>query len=1089
MESKFQSILDGILEAIWLGTIITIPLFFNVYSSRIFEPDKIALLRIFSTISMAVLLVKLIAGGFKPIQVRGSRRKFLSSSLRTPLAVPIIGITVVYIFSTIFSVAPTASFWGSYQRSQGLYTTISYLILFLSLVTIVGSRNQVERIVTVVVMTSLPIALYGIIQKYGLDPVPWEGDVTARIASTLGNSIFVSAFLIMVFPVTLIRIIENFRALISAEKDVFIYIIRASIYLTVACTQVIAIVLSGSRGPMLGLIASLLFIGVLLLIRINKKWIILTFLALGIFFGGFLVLLNIENGPLQAMRESSLVGRFGKLLDPGSNSALVRKYIWEGAVDLITPHEPIGYPDGTEDKFNFLRPIIGYGPETMFVAFNRFYIPELGQVEKRNASPDRAHNESWDALSTTGILGLVAYFLLYSLIFYYALKWLYLITTKKEQKIFLLIYLGIGIITAIVISVWRGIAYLGIGLPIGFVLGLFLYLIYVTLFSTDSGKYKSISWETYLIIGSLLSALIAHFIEINFGIAIVATRMYFWMYVGLLFVIGYKFQKKLFDSSESPDITHLENGSFLSQPITTDFESMNNKRSSRTKTGIRKYKSSENNNSWLRGAVISSLLLSISLSVLAYDLLSNQGGYTSPIQILWASLTEIDRGYSTGILMLLGTTWLLTGIIYSLDIPVHNSGGFPGNKRPYFVVLFVILVSFFISLVFALWHTSGLSKLLFDQVNTLDQLKNQISQYELLISRLLIFIFFIIFCLGYTIGRKPSPTYKNSRIISSKELVSSMILIPVILVAALFINLRNVQADVVYRIGNAFSRPSQWSVAVEIYKRALELMPNEDHYYLSLASAYFEQAKAIDDTLERERLIKQAEADLQKAQSINPLNTDHTANLARLYNLWSSYTEDPGLKQERLLRSSKYYEVALTLSPQNTRLWNEWALLHAFGFKDLPETYKLLNHSLSIDPEYDWTHGLLGDYFVQQADSTQDDVKMREFLEDAEREYSQALTYIKYYEAQYRFSYLRALGSVFARLGKLDDAILTYEKAIKVKNAYDIWRIEDTLARLYYEIGDTEKALAYAESAYGKAPETYKDRVLELLNFLKGDRP
>ena len=37
----------------------------------------------------------------------------------------------------------------------------------------------------------------------------------------------------------------------------------------------------------------------------------------------------------------------------------------------------------------------------------------------------------------------------------------------------------------------------------------------------------------------LLAALVAHFIEINFGIAIVATRMLFWIYVGLLIVVGY----------------------------------------------------------------------------------------------------------------------------------------------------------------------------------------------------------------------------------------------------------------------------------------------------------------------------------------------------------------------------------------------------------------------------------------------------------------------------------------------------------------------------------------------------------------------
>ena len=36
------------------------------------------------------------------------------------------------------------------------------------------------------------------------------------------------------------------------------------------------------------------------------------------------------------------------------------------------------------------RNYIGYGPEALYVAFNRFYPPDLAHYEARNASPDRA---------------------------------------------------------------------------------------------------------------------------------------------------------------------------------------------------------------------------------------------------------------------------------------------------------------------------------------------------------------------------------------------------------------------------------------------------------------------------------------------------------------------------------------------------------------------------------------------------------------------------------------------------------------------------------------------------------------------------
>ena len=45
----------------------------------------------------------------------------------------------------------------------------------------------------------------------------------------------------------------------------------------------------------------------------------------------------------------------------------------------------------------------------MFVVYNRFYPPDLAHYEQRTASPDRSHNETFDALITTGVLGLIAY--------------------------------------------------------------------------------------------------------------------------------------------------------------------------------------------------------------------------------------------------------------------------------------------------------------------------------------------------------------------------------------------------------------------------------------------------------------------------------------------------------------------------------------------------------------------------------------------------------------------------------------------------------------------------------------------------------
>jgi hypothetical protein len=50
--SRVEAISEGIIETGWLLALGLVPLFFNICSSRSYEPDKVALLR-----SLAVVMV------------------------------------------------------------------------------------------------------------------------------------------------------------------------------------------------------------------------------------------------------------------------------------------------------------------------------------------------------------------------------------------------------------------------------------------------------------------------------------------------------------------------------------------------------------------------------------------------------------------------------------------------------------------------------------------------------------------------------------------------------------------------------------------------------------------------------------------------------------------------------------------------------------------------------------------------------------------------------------------------------------------------------------------------------------------------
>ncbi|HEX6292849.1 MAG TPA: tetratricopeptide repeat protein [Herpetosiphonaceae bacterium] len=192
---------DRIIEAGWLLALVFTPYFFNLLTARHFEPDKAMVLR-------AIVLVMLAAWGVKTIEQISmvNERPTWRAWWRAPLAIPALLFGGVFVLATLASVQPGISWWGSYQRGQGTYTNLSYMALFALIVGNLRSREQLQRVLTTVILTGVSVSAYGIVQHYGLDPLPWKGNVITRISSTMGNSIFVAAYLIMVVPWVLYRL-------------------------------------------------------------------------------------------------------------------------------------------------------------------------------------------------------------------------------------------------------------------------------------------------------------------------------------------------------------------------------------------------------------------------------------------------------------------------------------------------------------------------------------------------------------------------------------------------------------------------------------------------------------------------------------------------------------------------------------------------------------------------------------------------------------------------------------------------------------------------------------------------------------------
>ena len=172
---------DRALELGWLAAAVIVPLFFNVYSSRVFEPDKITTLRSLVLLMLVAWFVKLFEGGVRAVRedtrpprggkivtaLGGAAESGLPSwlgVLRVPMVIPILVYALAYLISTIFTITPDATLWGSYQRLQGTYSQYSYMLLGIMVIANLRTRVQLERLINFMVLTSVPVVLYGLAQ-------------------------------------------------------------------------------------------------------------------------------------------------------------------------------------------------------------------------------------------------------------------------------------------------------------------------------------------------------------------------------------------------------------------------------------------------------------------------------------------------------------------------------------------------------------------------------------------------------------------------------------------------------------------------------------------------------------------------------------------------------------------------------------------------------------------------------------------------------------------------------------------------------------------------------------------------------------
>ena len=849
-------------------------IFIEPFTLEEFDPAKVLLFRSLALLLLAVLLIhELEAGeGLSRMVSRASRRV-----RRTPFAGVIAALVLIYLVSTLFSVSPRISFWGEHTHRQGTYTFLTYVILFLVVLRALRRQAQLERLVTVLLAVSFPVSVYGILQHFGVTLLGFSGvgfAIPNRVISTIGNPIFVAAYLVMVVPLTLRQIVRHVQRWSGGRSPEAA--LGAGLYAALLGLQFLCMLYTDSRGPLLGVAVGTFFMLFLAaLVYGRRRWAGGALAVAGLAFL-FLVALNVPAIPLGGLRQLPYLERFSQMTQAGGSGSL-RVLYWESVLDAVSASPR--------------RLLLGYGPEVMSQAVDPFMSPQIVPLYGER-SIQRAHNMVLDMLFATGIVGAVAYLLLFGLIFYRACRWLGLAATARDRWLLaglLVAGAGLGLVGAV--AAQGDLALAGIGVPAGMLAGLVLYLVIRGLQGAATALPADMSNGLLLI--ALLSAVVGHFVEGFTGIGVVSTRTYFWLYLALMILLG---ERRLGEAAPAP----VERASTRRA----------GRRDSRRNTEERGASADVGSLAAL------SLVVSAALACLVFAFVH---GFATPATRKWA-------------LGLIAVTWFFSGLLILLERRRAGSGARGLDQE---VMVYVVATLAWIT-PFALYYSA------------------RVDTYEAFDESLVVFIlwlFLTMLAAAAALVWKPALSQRDrkhgARQAARLQRSSSegwlargkaglyALLLAAVLMLIWITNLKPLRADVYGKIGESAMNSGMSQLAVDSLQRAVQLNRAQPELYYLLGDAYLDQAQSSADAVTRDSWLAQAQQSLERGWALAPGDSDYPQKLGALYTTWAQRSSRVQDQKARLEQSLRYYLAAAGLRPQSPSTQQSLAERYfALGFQD-----------------------------------------------------------------------------------------------------------------------------------------------------------
>jgi len=276
------------------------------------------------------------------------------------------------LLATIFSTHPWFSIYGSTWRRSGAPAELAVLVLAAATAAMLaGDRANLRLWLRITVLAAVPISIYAIMQYFGIDPILatsayhfGEGKyMIVRPPGTLGHASYLATYLLY----------AAFGGGALARMEVGRLWKTAA--LGSAGLALFAMVLSGTRAALLGLVAGALFIAVRE--HLDRRWLVA---AAGIVM---------------------VVAAF--YISPAG--ARLRARVFWSSEDMLGGSRLLLWRDTL--RMSASRWLTGYGPESFSLEFPRHESIELAR-QYPDFYHESPHNVFLDALVSKGLLGLAA---------------------------------------------------------------------------------------------------------------------------------------------------------------------------------------------------------------------------------------------------------------------------------------------------------------------------------------------------------------------------------------------------------------------------------------------------------------------------------------------------------------------------------------------------------------------------------------------------------------------------------------------------------------------------------------------------------